>query len=67
VVQGHRETFKNKIINQQSVMDTFFEFLSSDDEQIVNDIWEVLSNLPVNKSIKQKIKNLTISTEKEWY
>ncbi len=44
-------------------MDLLFDLLASDNPKIVRDIWELLSFLPVNTSVRQKIEKLTYEND----
>jgi len=48
-------------------MDILFEFLGYKNTKIVNDIWELLSYLPFNKSLQSTFEKLPIESEKEWF
>ena len=47
-------------------MDLFFDLLGSHNKKIVDDIWELVSFLPVNRSIKQIFEKLNFNTDEAW-
>ena len=51
-----RERFKLTISNNQKVMDVLFELLSGSNMRMVENVWEILSYLPVNKQVKSQIE-----------
>lgn len=65
--QNQKDKFKIMFINNQQIMDKLFELLASKNNKIVNDIWELLSFLPFNKSLEGRLEKLDIETEEEWF
>ncbi len=47
-------------------MDLLFELLGSTNTKVVNDIWELLSFLPVNRNLKGLLEKLNIDSEEAW-
>jgi len=48
-------------------MDLLFELLGQDNNSIVNEIWQLLSFLPVNHKLTKTLKNLEIEKEEDWF
>jgi len=48
-------------------MDILFELLGAKNTKIISDIWELLSYLPFNKSLKNTFVKLPVENEKEWF
>jgi len=61
------EKFKTALANNQTIMDVLYDLLGSKNTKIVNDIWEVLSFLPFNKSLRVTFEKLPVESEKEWF
>jgi hypothetical protein len=61
-----KERFKIMLADNQRIMDVLFELLSSNNSKVVNDIWEILSFLPINRSIKIMFEKLPIENDDSW-
>jgi len=53
-----KDKFKLQMANNPKFMDTLFELLSNSNVTMVEDVWQILTTLPLNKNLRGLIEKL---------
>ena len=55
-----RDKFKSIISNNPKIMKILFELLSTSDAKIGEDLWDIVTFIPINNNIKNQIETLSV-------
>ena len=54
-----KDKFKLQMANNAKFTDTLFELLSSSNVTLVEEVWQILTSLPLNKNLRTQIEKLS--------
>ena len=54
-----KDKFKLQMANNPKFTDTLFELLSLQNVTLVEEVWQILTSLPLNKNLKTQIEKLS--------